>query len=205
MSLFKKIFKRNVGGYIKAYNLEKWWENNFDKEEQEYIVSKYQPMGLSENILIEGNQDISRTSKAYFLANLASWFNTKKDFEIARKIILESKKHLGKMSIDEEHFYYLQLIKFYYRDRENEESFNSAIEACENQINISKEVRKYFIKEFGDPLPSHTGFKQLAIIEEKRKNFDKAIALSKRAKEEGWSGDWDKRIIRLEKKISKEV
>lgn len=203
MSFFKKIFKKKVGGYIKAHKLEQWWEDNFNGEERKYIISKYQPMGASENILVEGSRDTNRVSKAYFLANLASWFNTKKDLEIARKMILESEKRLHKMSISDEHFYYLQLIKFYYLDRENEESFNSAIKACECQINISKEARKYFLKKYGHPLPAHTGFKQLAIIEEKRKNYNRAIELSKRAKLEGWTDDWDKRIKRLEKKLEK--
>lgn len=42
-------------------------------------------------------------------------------------MILKAEKYLDKKSIDEEHFYYAKLIVFNYRDRENEESFSSAI------------------------------------------------------------------------------
>ncbi len=61
-----------------------------------------------------------------------------------------------------------------------------------------------FKKEWGDAtLPSHVGYKQLAIILEKEKKYDKAIALCNQAKREGWNDDWDKRIERCEKKLKK--
>ena len=51
-------------------------------------------------------------------------------------------------------------------------------------------------------MPAHKGFGQLAIIEEKRKNFEAAIQISKAALEQGWAGDWEKRIERCSKKIA---
>jgi len=53
----------------------------------------------------------------------------------------------------------------------------------------------------GLPLPEHVGYKQLCIIMEKQKNYDEVIRLSKIAKEQGWSGDWDRRIEKCKKKI----
>jgi hypothetical protein len=52
-------------------------------------------------------------------------------------------------------------------------------------------------------LPGHYGYKQLAIMLEKRGDYGAALALSKQAKAEGWYGDWDSRIVRLEKRLAK--
>ena len=53
----------------------------------------------------------------------------------------------------------------------------------------------------GLPLPGHVGYKQLCIIMEKQKNYEEVSRLSKIAKEQGWSGDWDRRIEKCKKKI----
>jgi len=50
--------------------------------------------------------------------------------------------------------------------------------------------------------PSHRGFKQLAIINHKQEKYKGVIKLCKQAKEQGWRGDWDKRIQRAKKKIN---
>lgn len=202
MGILSSLFGKKVNGYIRAYELEDWWNNSFTVEQQKYITNKYQPLGGRENMLTEGDINVSGEPKTLFLANLATWFNTKKDLEIARKIIIEAEKSFGNMSFMKQHYYFLTLIKHYYLDRENPESFDAAIRACENQISISKKVKHEFKKD-GDILPSHTGFQQLAIIEEKRKNYKRAIDLSKQALKEGWSGDWEKRIERLENKVNK--
>lgn len=55
-----------------------------------------------------------------------------------------------------------------------------------------------------DSLPSHYGFKQLAIILQKRGDLDDALTVCHEAKAQGWKGDWDKRIARLSKQIEKQ-
>ncbi len=52
-------------------------------------------------------------------------------------------------------------------------------------------------------LPSHHGYKQLAIILEKQGDFQGARTLCEQAKAQGWKGDWDARIARLNKKLAK--
>lgn len=200
MGIIKKMFANKAGGYIAGYHLEEWWQNNFTEQEKIYINKKYEPMGESKGMLTKGSPIVMNTNVSMFLINLASWFSTKADIEIARKMIIEAERRYTNLPIIDLHFYYMQLIKFYYLDRENKESFEKAILACEKQISISEQARNAFISKHGS-LPSHTGFKQLAIIEEKRKNYERALVLSKRAKKEGWIDEWDKRIKRLEKKI----
>jgi len=103
------------------------------------------------------------------------------------------------------HFLYQHVIETYYPDREIPEFYEKAIWGCKKQIELAKQAKQAFIDEWGDEsLPSHVGYKQLAIVLEKEKKYDEAIYLCKQAKYEGWSGDWDKRIERCEKKKSKQ-
>lgn len=55
-----------------------------------------------------------------------------------------------------------------------------------------------------ESLPSHHGFKQLAIILQKRGDLDDALAVCREAKAQGWNGDWDKRIARLLNQLEKQ-
>ncbi|MFO7681945.1 MAG: hypothetical protein R6X34_18025 [Chloroflexota bacterium] len=57
------------------------------------------------------------------------------------------------------------------------------------------------LKKSDYPLPSHEGYKQMSIILEKQGNFSEVIRLAQQAKQQGWKGDWDKRIDRCEKKL----
>jgi hypothetical protein len=104
------------------------------------------------------------------------------------------------------HFFYQGKIEINYKYRkENPEAFSLAVEACKQQISLSKSAKKAFLQEYPDSvLPLHVGYLQLSIIEEKRKNFENAIRLSENALKEGWRGDWKKRIQRLKKKSEKE-
>lgn len=88
------------------------------------------------------------------------------------------------------HFCYLNCIKVHYRNyrnRDNEpDALGQAIEYCKKQIAISKKSKIAFLKDkdFGF-LPSHTGYKQLAILYEKQKEYQNALYLTKKALKEG--------------------
>jgi hypothetical protein len=61
------------------------------------------------------------------------------------------------------------------------------------------------IDEKYDPcgMPEHTGYKQLCIICEKQGLWDDVINIAEQAKEEGWNGDWDRRIEKASKELAK--
>jgi len=124
-----------------------------------------------------------------FLALLSS-----KNLEI--KVVLSD---VGKSDIFDQHYQYQNEIQRLYKDRKNAESMKGAIQACRDQIAISEKV----IDAFGEnnmPLPEHYGYKQLAIILEKQGEFSQVFDSCQQAQDQGWSGDWDKRIKRCEKK-----
>ncbi len=200
---------KKIKGDIGFYSLEDWWIDAFSEEERKYILSIYRPMGGNDESLIEGERKrenfiVEPHSIVQFLATLASWFHRKDDRHIARKILDKAL-----ILVDENtkvldlHFMYQHIIQIYYKDRNVPEYFDKAIWACKKQIELSKKSANEFIR---DPynkdgsLPRHIGYEQLAIILEKEKKYDEAIRLCEQAKNEGWNGDWDKRIGRCKKK-----
>ncbi len=210
MGFFKKLFNSidvdtvdTVDGYIGAYDLNEWWFNTFTKQEREYIVAKYSPMGLTSCTLTNGQAHINE-HVSIFLANLSNWFSTKDDLNIAIRILDKAEELFSnKIRVLDRHFYYMNTLKIYYKDRSNETSLEKAIYYCNKQIELAPKAKTEFLKDNNDRLPKHTGYEQLAIIEEKRGNLDKALALSLQAKAEGWNNEWDNRIEKLQKKINK--
>lgn len=86
------------------------------------------------------------------------------------------------------------------------------IKICQEMIEISGEVKAAFEEQERNQakaskmrgarnyvsrgLPNHLGFKQLAIILERRGEFEEAIKVAKQAQSQGWKGDWEKRVAR---------
>ncbi len=195
--------KETVDGYIGAYELSEWWFDTFTDEERNYIVEKYTPLGLSSCTLIEGTVSVN-THVSIFLATLASWFSTKADLSIAIRMLDKAAELFNnKIKITDKHFYFMNNLQLYYKDRENEQSLEKAIYYCTKQIELAPQAKAEFLKENNTRLPKHVGYEQLAIIEEKRDNIEKALELSLQAKAEGWNNDWDSRISKLEKKLAK--
>ncbi len=202
--------KKKIRGYIRLYSLEDWWADDLSEEERKYILATYLPMGGDGKSLIE--EDIkaenfigSPRHVVHFLSSLASWFKRKNDRHIARKIFKKTLSLVdNNTKVLDLHFMYQHIIQIYYKDRKTAEYYNKAIWACNEQIKLAKHSPKAFYDEWGDTsLPRHVGYDQLVIVLEKEKKYNEAIALCTQAKDEGWNGDWDKRISRCKKKRDK--
>lgn len=99
----------------------------------------------------------------------------------------------------DKHFQLSESIPLLYKKRE-EEGLEKTIEACKQQIELASQAKAEFFKEYPwQPLPSHRGYEQLAIILDKQRRLGEAIKICERAKAEGWAGDWDKRIERYKR------
>lgn len=201
MSLFRK--NKKIEGEIGYFGLQEWWLSELTKEERNVILSVYNPLGIGEDSLIKGKIFSTSQTVIGLLSGLSGWFKKPEYREIGYKIIKKAEELVSdKISFLDLHFLYQSKIQIYYRNRDNDEfALSSAIEACKQQISISEKTKEAFIKEMGFPLPGHVGYKQLCIIMEKQKNFKEVIWLSKIAKEQGWSGDWDKRVEKCKKKM----
>jgi len=201
MSLFRK--NKKIEGEIGYFGLQEWWLSDLTKEEQNVILSVYNPLGIGEDSLIKGKIFSTSQTVIGLLSGLSGWFKKPEYREIGYKIIKKAEELASdKIPFLDLHFLYQPKIQIYYRNRDNDEfALSLAIEACKQQIGISEKAKEAFIKEMGLPLPGHVGYKQLCIIMEKQKDYEEVIRLSKIAKEQGWSGDWDRRIEKCKKKM----
>mgnify|MGYP000881505139 CR=1 FL=1 len=202
--LFKS--QKKVGGETAYHNLTEWWLETFNKQERDYIVKTFQPLGGSGDVLVKGEIRSISGSAVSLLGNLAGWFKNVEDRGIGYKLLDKAEKIINNNTeVLDVHFFYQNKIEFYYRFRDvDSESFNTAVEACRKQIELSSDTVPVFRKEYeNEELPRHVGYEQLAIILEKQEEYDEVISLCRQAKEQAWNGNWDKRIERCLKKKSK--
>ena len=176
-------------GLIGYYNLTDWWLSTFTAEERNEIQARPgSTTGRAESSLM----------------SVGIEFIQSKDFGIAERLIAKATE-VGGASILDRHFDYQQMAQAYYRHRNDDpEALALAIDACEKQILLGPEAAKAFLAEYPeDFLPAHHGFQQLAIIQEREKNYTEAIRLCREAMAQGWGGDWEKRIVRCENRLAK--
>ena len=182
----------------KPTRLSDWWKTTFTKDEQDYILSK----GIPLDAIIEPSSSPARS-----LHPLAGYFSTSPDRTIARRFLekVEESLKTDEVRVLDRHLAYSAMIPIYYSDRDTDpEALDLAIHACERQIALAAQAGAQWTAEYPDsPLPSHRGFTQLAIIREKEGNYTEAIKLSQDALRQAWDGDWEKRIMRCEKRMSK--
>lgn len=210
-----RFFKRNseAKGLIGYYKLSDWWFSVFTEDERKHLEKLYTPFrgggdatSGSKGILTEAQISESGQTVSMFLNGLASFLG--KDRELASRVLKKAEEEsLRTDDVMGLHFIYLAMIEIHYRDRDSiAGALELAIEACEKQIALAPKAVIAFNKEYQSQfLPSHTGFKQLAIIREKQGNYKEAIRISTEAKKQGWKGDWDKRIERYEKNSNRSI
>ena len=204
MGLFD-FLKRNqkIKGEIGYFGLQDWWLSELTDLERKYIKGKYQPLGDSDDSLTNDEISYSSRTAVGFLSALAGWFWRQEDRPLAHKIPEKAEDLVDSdTEILDLHFLYGEKLRVLYKDRDKTGGLDKAIDACKKQISLAPVAAIAFIEEHGDPLPSHKGFEQLAIILEKQKKYKDAIELCRDAAKQGWSGDWNKRIQRCRKKIN---
>lgn len=200
--------KPKVNGQIGYFGLDEWWLSTFTDAEREYIQQTYKPFSVGTDQpsgLTEGTISFTTQTPIGLLWPLAGWFKKAEDFSIAKRLLEKAEELSANSSPSDLHYFYTQKIEIFYRVRDIEPSaLETAIQACEQQIEIASEVAKCMMEDYPEgSLPSHVGYKQLAIVYEKQKRYIDAVHLCQQAKEQGWNGDWDKRIERCKRKMNK--
>lgn len=205
--MFFNLFKKSTKIWWKIWFfwLSEWWNDSFSDQEKSRILEIFQPLWWDwKDTLIWSKIEYTSSNELSFLSTLSNWFIKPELRGIWYKFISKAEEYINKdnISILDKHFFYLDKIKLYYRNRDIDDfALEKAISACENQIEMSSYSKKAFLDEYkGEKLPSHTWFEQLAIIQEKKWEYQKAIDLSKQALAEWWWWDWQKRIDRNNKK-----
>ena len=184
---------------LARHGLEKWFCETFDENEKKILFDSC-PLFLDE-------KEENYTSDARFLADTLPWFNKKDNVVISMKVVIHTIALINKeksFKVLDLHFIYSHLIDSLYRNRDFEGAFTLCVDICNRQIEIAPQAAIEFKKD-SPYMPSHKGFEQLAIIEKKNKNWSRVIELCNQAKQEGWAGDWDKRIAEAEKSLAKKI
>ncbi len=88
--LFKS--QKKVGGEIAYHNLTEWWLETFNKQERDYIVKTFQPLGGSGDVLVKGEIRSISGSAVSLLGNLAGWFKNVEDRGIGYKLLDKAEK-----------------------------------------------------------------------------------------------------------------
>jgi hypothetical protein len=202
--LLSNLFSPKIKGELGCFGLGDWWLTTFSANERNYIEQKFKPLGGNSRPLTHGKILETTQTASNLLMALAGWFEKAEDFSIGKRIVEKAIQTAGNNTLDA-HFAYGQMIKNSYRVREVDSSaLELAIFACKNQIVLAPQAAKAFRRESrSNELPCHAGYEQLAIILEKQKDYSGAIQLCNQAKEQGWNGDWDKRIARYKQKREK--
>jgi tetratricopeptide (TPR) repeat protein len=208
LGFFNRFSRRssNIGGLIGFFELADWWLSTFSDAERAHIEKIFQPMGGGQ--LTTGRILSTTQTAAGLLQALAGWFNNPRDRHIARRILAKTAELAEsdpRSSIMDRHFACQTMIEVYYPDRGKVDgALGTAIAACERQINIAPQAAEAFRRAYPTSgLPAHVGFEQLAIIREKQGEYAEAIRLCKMALEQGWRGDWEKRIERCQNRLSR--
>lgn len=203
LNLFKKRAP-HIKGTIAYFSLQDWWLNELTDEDRKIIQATYQPMGGGS--LTKGNIGETSQTAVGLLSGMISWFSKSETRSISYKLINKAEDLITEKTKPLDiHFLFNSKIEITYKDRDSSpEGLNLAIKSCEQQISISELSAKELMGKYtNSPLPSHRGYTQLAIILEKKHNYEAAIEIVKQAKSQGWAGDWDKRIKRCTKKSLK--
>lgn len=192
-----------IQGYIGYFGLQDWWLTTFSDDERRYIQTTFRPLGSSGDSLTSGAITYTDDSAVGLLGALAGWFGKTEQRPIAHRILDKAVELLTTAPVLHVHFLYQQMIETYYKDQFEPEYMAKTVEACRRQIALAPDAADAFKAEYGDPLPTHKGYEQLAIILERKGCFQDAITLSLQAESQGWAGDWDRRIERCERKLEK--
>ncbi len=208
---------RAIAGDIAALGLEDWWFRSFSESEREWMADTYSPFGISVTSPFEGARVVNRirplvegwgcdpsTSRFKHLSLLATWFSRPGYERCALSFLAKAMEFLDDdLPVLDRHFALANHCQVFYRWRnEIPGALEQAISSCEACIAINEAAAAEAKAVFGI-VPAHACFRQLRIIEEKRGNFDRAIALCEQAKAGGWADDWDHVIGRLNKKKAK--
>jgi len=198
----------DVEGELGYFGLGGWWLGAFTRTQRDHIESTYHHPSTPPRArpLTTGHKPLPFRSAAGLLTAVAACLrNRPQDRDIALRILAKAEE---RARIEDNvlglHFAYQEIIRLHTKWRDHfTDALNLTFGACHKQVTISaaaaqtlRELRPH------EPLPSHLGFQQLAILLEREGSYAKAIELCKEARDQGWSGNWTWRIGCLAKKLS---
>ena len=208
MGFLSKLFgSKKYGGYIKELELVDFWDSLNKKEREKVREYSKERMGGFDKEIDDPDFDINTSDSASsFLNSKANSAISDKEYKLAEKLLLESLKRNNE---DDEpvtlHFTYNNLIKLFYKLRDQKDYLEKCITVCKEDISLYENKLKdhSFFQDKNTKIPS---FKRLAIIYKKQKEYKKAIEVCKKAIKynlrDGTNTGFQGRLERLKKKIN---
>ena len=208
----EKIVKKanHEFGLIRYYGLTDWWANKLTEVDRNLILES--KSNIREEIYIQekpGNryngENFIEVKDFEFLSDIL--INMYNEYTTAKKIALKIEELIFRDIEDDYvialHFTLTNLMDFYYRNRDKDDSLDRAIFFGYKDIEFSNIFAKEFYSKYGEVMPVNKAYEQIGIILERKKKYTEAIRICEKGKSEGWSNDFDKRINRIKSKINK--
>ncbi|NNK96558.1 MAG: hypothetical protein HKP41_19600 [Desulfobacterales bacterium] len=200
-----------IKGKIGYYGLEEWWKTAFTAEDRKFMVEECRSYMTKKDYLTTDelkesfqyyNHYNTNLNAIQFLLGFSEQVNFLRQDRLLSLIIIEKALEMATKQNDifYQHIAYTLMISFCYYHRKNPLYFDKAMWACKQQIKMSHQAIREAGKKQANYCLYPTGFKQLAIVLEKHWKFQECIDLCIQADEQGWEGDWKKRIARCKKR-----
>jgi hypothetical protein len=182
---------------------KRWWSETFSPEERGVIDAQFRPIGA----VTAESMALSDDPKS--VGTLAAYMKKEAFRQLGYRLLDRADTLVSDSSpIMSLHFYFSIRGSFYYRWRDMDKAaMDEAVDSYRRQVGLAPIAVSHLQMEIEGKnfIPSHAGYKQLRIIEEKRGNLMLARELCIQANAQGWMDDWGKHIARLDKKIAKET
>ena len=172
-------------GAVGTYGLVAWWNEGLTPVDRVRICERYQG---GANELIEIEEFVPGRSPIGYLLDLATWFKSRSDRVLLRKILAQAERILdADTAANDAHFLYSAVAEEYFdRGRASEEDKEAAARACLMQIANSAAAASYFREKKWDQLPNHRGYQILAEMLEDDGQYVEVVHLAEQADREGW-------------------
>jgi hypothetical protein len=196
-----------ISGELGYFGLGSWWLSTFSARQRHDMEAAFQAPDLPKGArpLTKDRGLLPVQTAAELLVLLADRLcDRPEDRALACLVLAKAEERaVAEDDLLGLHFTYHQMIRLHLRWREHfPDAADLAFAACHKQIRIAPEAAQAFRgRSSGKPLPIHLGYQHAATILEQQEVCARAIEICKQAREEGWSGNWEWRIVRLARRL----
>ena len=207
--MLTSILKRHteIGGELGYFGLGAWWLSTFSAGQRRSMEALFQGPDMPKKArpLTRDRGLLPAQSAAELLVLLADRLcDQPQDRPVACLVLAKAEERaIAENDVLGLHFAYHQMIRLHLRWKDHfPDAADLAFAACHKQIRISTAAAQAFrSRAAGKPLPVHLGYQHAATILEQQDVCARAIEICKQAQEEGWSGNWEWRIVRLARRL----
>jgi hypothetical protein len=103
------------------------------------------------------------------------------------------------------HFIYQAIMAASYKLRQDPAWLEVTVWAAKQQVALAPRTAPAMRREFGGAIPAHRGFERLVILADKAGDDAEVIRLCSLAHQQGWNGDWERRLSKAHERIARKA